>query len=201
MKREVLDSEYEQIIVYLRSIGVNKQKVQAEMADHLLIVTELYMDKGADFYTAFQQAKKEIKKKDLVEISQNASSFKGYPKFLGKRFLIILSAISLLIFMTGLIMKYQHIPHHRIVIVVGRRLTSVVFLPLLLLHNFTERANRLKIVLNFIFQFVFFQTIADYLLHWKLNPYFSFTTLGIGLIWLVLYQLVPWFHSQNSFIN
>ena len=191
MSREILDSEYEEVIKYLQSIGINEQKLQTEMADHLVIITSLYMDGGDNFNDAFLSAKKGINQKDLVEINENSGSFSNYPKFLGKKFLIILGSLSILIFITGLVLKYQHVPHHHLVVVIGRRLTSIVFLPLLMLFNFTEHANKLKTVLNFTFQFVLFQTIADYLVHQKLNIYFSITTAIIGLTWLVLYCFIP----------
>lgn len=191
MKRELTEFEYDQIIGYLKHSGVIEDKLIKEMADHLAILTELYLGEGSDFETSFERAKQDVKQKDLLEISENTEGFKGYPKFLGKNFLVSFAVMILTVFICGLLMKYQHIPKHRLVIVISRRLISFALLPLLLLYNLTISANKAKQVLQFVFQFSLFQTIAEYLIKQKISIIFLSSSVVFGLIWLFVFLIVP----------
>jgi hypothetical protein len=191
MKRELTEFEYDQIIGYLKHSGVIEDKLIKEMADHLAILTELYLGEGSDFETSFERAKQDVKQKDLLEISENTEGFKGYPKFLCKKFLVSFAVMILTFFIFGLLMKYQHIPKHRLVIVISRRLISFALLPLLLLYNLTISANKAKQVLQFVFQFSLFQTIAEYLIKQKISIIFLSSSVVFGLIWLFVFLIVP----------
>lgn len=192
MKRELTEFEYDQIITYLRNSGISDDKLLAEMSDHLSILTEIYLAEGSDFSIAFEQAKREVKQKDLLEISENTERFKGYPKFLGKKFLIIFAVVLLTVFFYGVLMKYEHIPRHRLVIMISRRLISFALLPLLLLHKLTISANIAKQVLQFVFLFSMFQTIAEFLIKQKFSIIFISSSLVFGLIWTTLFWAIPW---------
>ncbi|WP_461449514.1 hypothetical protein [Mucilaginibacter sp.] len=191
MKREVYDDEHEHILIYLHGIGVTDGQVQAEMADHLCIVTELYLDQGYDFDAAFHLAKADIKPNDLVNINNNAGSLKGYPKFLGKIFLLIIGLVFFAIFLAGIYMKIHHIPGFRMVTIIGRRLIGFGLLPMILLYNLVEYSNKTKQVLGFIFLFSAFQTVSELILHHKLNLIFLSTSAIIGIIWLIVFWINP----------
>jgi len=191
MKRELYDDEYKQIMLYLQSIGIADEQVQAEMADHLSIITELYLEQGYNFDDAFERAKNGIKQNELVDINNNAGSFKGYPKFLGKNFLFIIGVVFFSIFFAGIYMKFNHIPKFRMVIIIGRRLISFGLLPMILLYNLVEYANKTKQVLGFVFLFSAFQTLAEFILKHKFNRIFLSTSVIIGIVWMVLFLLAP----------
>lgn len=191
-----MDDEYEHIITYLERIGISDSKRQAELADHLAVVTELHMNSGQDFDTAFSQAKLELSENDVLEIDQHAASFKGYPRFLGKPFLIGLAVVTLGLFFTGLLMRYNHWHHPHLLIVIGRRGFTFVLLPMLLLYNLTEYANKTKQVLKFILQFSICQLVADFLVRHKLNISFLVTSIVIGALWMAMFWLAPLLQSK-----
>jgi len=191
MKRELLDKEHEQIIGYLQSIGISDQKLQAEMADHLIVLTELYLEQDDDFPVAFELAKKEIKQNELIEINHHAASFRGYPHFLGKGFLTIVGVLAFAIFFAGIYMKFDHIPRHRMIILIGRRLVIFGLLPLILLYDLTEYANKVKQVLKFVFLFTLFQASAELILRQKVNLIFTGIALFIVVLWILLFVIIP----------
>lgn len=190
MRRELTGTEYEQVLAYLQSLDIPGQQKQ-ELADHLSVLTEVYLAEGQPFPAAFENAKKQISRKELLEIMHSASSFAGHPKFLNKRFLKVLASAAILVFITGLYLRYTHQPCHRLMIITGRRTFAFVLLPLLLLYNLTEYANKAKQVLLFVLQFALFQTLADYLVRHKLNWIFLATSAVATAVWLIVFCVIP----------
>ncbi|QJD96035.1 hypothetical protein HH214_09180 [Mucilaginibacter robiniae] len=198
MKRELTEEEYNQIISYLQSMGINDLRQQAEMADHLAVITELHLDSGMSFEAAFKQAKKQLAPKDIAQIKHHAFSWTSYPRFLGKPFLIGLTVLCLAAFLTGLFLRYQHLPYHRIWIILGRRTFVFVLLPLWLLHNLTEYANKTRQVLRFIIQFSAAQTVFDFLIRRKLNWVLLVTTSVLVLVWMLVFWLLPFLKRNRQ---
>jgi len=77
------------------------------------------------------------------------------------------------------------------IILIGRRLVIFGLLPLILLYDLTEYANKVKQVLKFVFLFTLFQASAELILRQKVNLIFTGIALFIVVLWILLFVIIP----------
>ena len=198
MKNELSTAEYDQIISFLQSQSIEDETLLAEIGDHFAIVIEMYLNQNYSFNEALEKAKENFTDKDLLQVSSTTKSLKGHPKFLNQTFLMLFALVSIVTLLTGLYLRYYHLPYRRLFLMVGAVMTGYFLLPMLLLYRLTEYANKTKQIISFMALFAIFHAFVAYLLKLRFKLLFVAVAIFFALFWLVYFQLIPYLKKRNS---
>lgn len=128
--------------------GIQLESLQQDLLDHLCCVMENELTAEDDFETFYRQRITYLYKRDLREIEEETRSLLTFKNYYAMKKIMLLSGGLLAFFLvTGLVLKFLHLPGAAAMLVLGVGLLNFVFLPLLVSLKIREnRSKREKLI-------------------------------------------------------
>lgn len=167
----ISEAEEQRIIDEVESSKIRNQSLKEDLIDHLCCLTEIQMDKGADFQDALKVALIQTAPNGLNEIEKETIFLLNYSKIIFmKRLTYISGYLCSLLWAAGAIFKTLHLPGASEMLTVGGIGLVFIFFPLLLINKYKYLARevlseRLKWILGGISLGLAILSISMKLLH------------------------------------
>jgi len=148
---EITDDQIDYIISDFAKRGIVLEDLRDNLLDHMCCIIENEMNQNDDFYRFYDTVLPRFFKKNLSEIqteTENLLKFKNF--YTMKKTMNITGIMTVILLLSGAILKTLHLPGAGITLVSGGSLFSLIFLPLLMAIKFKDDNNlKDKIVFSF----------------------------------------------------
>lgn len=128
--------------------GIQLESLQQDLLDHLCCVMENELTAEDDFETFYRQRITHFYKRDLREIEEETRTLLTFKNYYAMKKIMLLSGGLLAFFLvTGLVLKFLHLPGAAASLILGVAILNFVFLPLLVTLKIREnRSKREKLI-------------------------------------------------------
>lgn len=186
------EQQIDYILNDIRARGVELESLQLNLLDHVCCIIEQNLEPDGDFETFYERTIKTFYKDELREIEVEAINLLTYKNYYTmKKIMIASGAISAILLVLGIVLKFQHLPGASLFLVTGISFFSLIFLPLVFTLKAQENQDvkdKLIIALGTLSGILFSMGILFKVMHWPGANAMGIATLCImGLLFLPIY--------------
>lgn len=167
---KVTDEQVDFMLHEVRARGVLIEDLQWNLVDHMCCIVEHEMSETDDFYRFFERLLPRFFNDNLREIQEETENLLTFKHFYAmKKTVNIAGLLTVLLTVTGAILKVLHLPGAGISIVLGIAFFSLIFLPLMVILKFRDEAtptDKLVLSTGFLIGAVTAIGVLFKLMHW-----------------------------------
>jgi len=185
--------------------GVTIEDLQYNLLDHICCIVEQNLEENGDFENFYQKTVQTFFKSELKEIEDETISliiFKNY--YTMKKAMIISGTCSVALLITGLFLKFLHLPGASVGILLGITLLSLVFLPLMFTLKIKEKSttrDKLMIVVGGISAILLSMGIMFKVFHWPFANIMMTGSIAILLLIFLPFYFINGIRNPETRVN
>jgi hypothetical protein len=138
------DLEFDFILADLEQLGVTREHIRLELADHIGCVLEQSLTLESDFRMEYSKVLESIDSSRLYALQRKILLSENLKFQAMKKTTYVLGAISAIMLVSGAILKTNHIAGASIVLTIGTLIIVLGFLPTLFYTSYKEEPSKLS---------------------------------------------------------
>jgi hypothetical protein len=142
MKR-LTDDQVDFLADNLEKHGIEDERLRGELLDHVCVLVEVELNTGKTFEEAYQLVLQRFGNDGFRRVQNDTLEYTNYPKFITKQLLAGIGIAGATVFLTGIVLRFGHLPYKGFFLAIGVLMLCYVFMPLALMYNLIRVRDRL----------------------------------------------------------